>query len=268
MGSEGRAEGRGRHCTIVRGTWEGKGGWKMCSGNIARLSPACLSASSIFPVIFKEEPLPDSSLRGFPPASGPPFGADMDFSPPRPPYPTYPHEDPAYETPYLSEGFGYGTPPLYPQTGAPTSYRPGLHMFPETGDTTGCAHPPSVSFLPRPFPSDLYGGRGSSFPLGLPFPPPAPFRSPLPSSPPPEGPFPSQSSVPPLPAEGYNEVGPGYGPGEGTPEQEKSRGGYSSSFRDSVPIQGITLEEGGCELELCVSMSVRERSACLLRARA
>ncbi|PNI96857.1 NFATC4 isoform 16 [Pan troglodytes] len=195
------------------------------------------------PVICKEEPLPDSSLRGFPSASAPPFGTDMDFSPPRPPYPSYPHEDPACETPYLSEGFGYGMPPLYPQTGPPPSYRPGLRMFPETRGTTGCAQPPPVSFLPRPFPSDPYGGRGSSFPLGLPFSPPAPFRPPLPASPPLEGPFPSQSDVHPLPAEGYNKVGPGYGPGEGAPEQEKSRGGYSSGFRDSVPIQGITLEE-------------------------
>uniref|UniRef100_A0A452VDZ3 Nuclear factor of activated T-cells, cytoplasmic 1 n=1 Tax=Ursus maritimus TaxID=29073 RepID=A0A452VDZ3_URSMA len=195
------------------------------------------------PVIFKEEPLPDSSLRGFPSAPGPPFGTDMDFSPPRPPYPSYPHEDPAYETPYLSEGFSYGTPPLYPQTGPPPSYRPGLRMFPETGGATGCARPPPVSFLPRPFPSDPYGGRGSPFPLGLPFPPPAPFRPPLPSSPPLEGPFPPQSGVHPPPAEGYNEVGPNYGPGEGAPEQEKSRGGYGSGFRDSVPIQGITLEE-------------------------
>lgn len=87
----------------------------------------------IRPVIFKEEPLPDASLRGFPSASGPHFGSDMDFSPPRPPYPSYPHEDPAYETPYLSEGFSYGTPPLYPQTGPPPSYRPGPRMFPETG---------------------------------------------------------------------------------------------------------------------------------------
>ncbi|KAB0390511.1 hypothetical protein E2I00_017493, partial [Balaenoptera physalus] len=159
------------------------------------------------PVIFKEEPLPDASLRGFPSASGPHFGSDMDFSPPRPPYPSYPHEDPAYETPYLSEGFSYGTPPLYPQTGPPPSYRPGPRMFPETGGTT------------------------------------APFRPPLPSSPPLEGPFTPQSSVHPPPAEGYNEVGPSYGPGEGAPEQEKSRGGYGSGFRDSVPIQGITLEE-------------------------
>ncbi|KAI2570773.1 NFATC4 isoform 30 [Pan troglodytes] len=60
----------------------------------------------------------------------------MDFSPPRPPYPSYPHEDPACETPYLSEGFGYGMPPLYPQTGPPPSYRPGLRMFPETRGTT------------------------------------------------------------------------------------------------------------------------------------
>uniref|UniRef100_A0A2I3HI84 Nuclear factor of activated T cells 4 n=1 Tax=Nomascus leucogenys TaxID=61853 RepID=A0A2I3HI84_NOMLE len=125
------------------------------------------------PVICKEEPLPDSSLRGFPSASAPPFGTDMDFSPPRPPYPSYPHEDPACETPYLSEGFGYGMPPLYPQTGPPPSYRPGLRMFPETRGTTGCAQPPPVSFLPRPFPSDPYGGRGSSFPLGLPFSPPS-----------------------------------------------------------------------------------------------
>uniref|UniRef100_A0A480T7N0 Nuclear factor of activated T-cells, cytoplasmic 1 n=1 Tax=Sus scrofa TaxID=9823 RepID=A0A480T7N0_PIG len=196
------------------------------------------------PVIFKEEPLPDASLRGFPSASGPPFGSEMDFSPPRPPYPTsYPHEDPAYETPYVSEGFSYGTPPLYPQTGPPPSYRHGLRMFPETGGTTGCARPPPGSFLPRPFPSDPYGGRGSPFPLGLPFPPPAPFRPPLPSSPPLEGPFPPQSGVHAPPAEGYNEVGPSYGPGEGAPEQEKSRGGYGSGFRDSVPIQGITLEE-------------------------
>ncbi|XP_021037079.1 nuclear factor of activated T-cells, cytoplasmic 4 isoform X2 [Mus caroli] len=88
------------------------------------------------PVIFKEEPLPDSSLRGFPSTSGPPFGPDVDFSPPRPPYPSYPHEDPSYETPYLSEGFGYSTPALYPQTGPPPSYRSGLRMFPETGGTT------------------------------------------------------------------------------------------------------------------------------------
>uniref|UniRef100_A0A2K5IN20 RHD domain-containing protein n=1 Tax=Colobus angolensis palliatus TaxID=336983 RepID=A0A2K5IN20_COLAP len=210
------------------------------------------------PVICKEEPLPDSSLRGFPSASAPPFGTDMDFSPPRPPYPSYPHEDPAYETPYLSEGFGYGMPPLYPQTGPPPSYRPGLRMFPETRGTTGCAQPPPVSFLPRPFPSDPYGGRGSSFPLGLPFSPPAPFRPPLPASPPLEGPFPSQSDVHPLPAEGYNKVGPGYGPGEGAPEQEKSRGGYSSGFRDSVPIQGITLEEGGCGTGGCEYECVQE----------
>ncbi|XP_058522253.1 nuclear factor of activated T-cells, cytoplasmic 4 isoform X3 [Ochotona princeps] len=195
------------------------------------------------PVIFKEEPLPDASLRGFPSAPGPPFGTDMDFSPPRPPYPSYSHEDPAYETPYVSEGFGYGTPPLYPQTGPPPSYRPGLRMFPETAGTTGCAHPPTVSFLPRPFPSDPYGGRGSSFSLGLPFPAVTPFRPPLPSSPPLEGPFPPQSGVHPPPAEGYDEVGPGYGPGEGAPEQDKSRGGYSSGFRDSAPVQGITLEE-------------------------
>ena len=38
-------------------------------------------------------------------------------------------------------------------------------------------------------------------------------------------------------------MGPGYTPGEGASEQEKARGGYSSGFRDSVPIQGITLEE-------------------------
>lgn len=195
------------------------------------------------PVVFKEEPLPDSSLRGFPSASGPPFGTDMDFSPPRPPYPSYPHEDPAYETPYLSESFGYSTPALYPQTGPPPSYRPGLRMFPEPGGTTGCARPPAVSFLPRPFPGDPYGGQGSSFALGLPFSPPAPFRPPLPSSPPLEDPFNPQSAVQPLPAEGYNEVGPGYTPGEGASEQEKSRGGYSSGFRDNVPIQGITLEE-------------------------
>ncbi|KAI2570774.1 nuclear factor of activated T cells 4 [Homo sapiens] len=183
----------------------------------------------------------------------------MDFSPPRPPYPSYPHEDPACETPYLSEGFGYGMPPLYPQTGPPPSYRPGLRMFPETRGTTGCAQPPAVSFLPRPFPSDPYGGRGSSFSLGLPFSPPAPFRPPpLPASPPLEGPFPSQSDVHPLPAEGYNKVGPGYGPGEGAPEQEKSRGGYSSGFRDSVPIQGITLEEGGCGTGGCECECVQE----------
>lgn len=182
----------------------------------------------------------------------------MDFSPPRPPYPSYPHEDPAYETPYLSEGFSYGTPPLYPQTGPPPSYRPGPRMFPETGGTTGCARPPPVSFLPRPFPSDPYGGRGSPFPLGLPFPPPAPFRPPLPASPPLEGPFAPQSSVHPPPAEGYSEVGPSYGPGEGAPEQEKSRGGYGGSFRDSVPIQGITLEEGGCGTRGCECECVQE----------
>lgn len=205
--------------------------------------PSCLL---IFLVVFKEEPLPDSSLRGFPSTSGPPFGPDVDFSPPRPPYPSYPHEDPAYETPYLSEGFGYSTPALYPQTGPPPSYRSGLRMFPETGGTTGCARLPSVSFLPRPFPGDQYGGQGSSFALGLPFSPPAPFRPPLPSSPPLEDPFHPQSAIHPLPPEGYNEVGPGYTPGEGASEQEKARGGYSSGFRDSVPIQGITLEEGGC----------------------
>lgn len=212
----------------------------------------------LHPVIFKEEPLPDASLRGFPSASGPPFGSDMDFSPPRPPYPSYPHEDPAYETPYLSEGFSYGTPPLYPQTGPPPSYRPGLRMFPETGGATGCARPPPVSLLPRPFPSDPYGGRGSPFPLGLQFPPPSPFRPPLPSSPPLEGPFPPQGSVHPPPAEGYSEVGPSYGPGEGAPEQEKSRGGYGSGFRDSVPIQGITLEEGGCGTRGCECECVQE----------
>lgn len=195
------------------------------------------------PVIFKEEPLPDSSLRGFPSTSGPHFGTDMDFSPPRPPYPSYPHEDPAYETPYLSESFGYSTPTLYPQTGPPPSYRPGLRMFPETGGTTGCARPPPVPFLPRPFPGDPYGGQGSSFALGLPFSPPAPFRPPLPSSPPLEDPFNPQNAVHPLPAEGYDEVGPGYAPGEGASEQEKSRGGYSSGFRDNAPIQGVTLEE-------------------------
>ncbi|XP_045143926.1 nuclear factor of activated T-cells, cytoplasmic 4 isoform X2 [Echinops telfairi] len=196
------------------------------------------------PVIFKEEPLPDSSLRGFPSAPGPPFGPDMDFSCPRPLYPSYPQEDPAYEAPYLSEGFSYGTPPLYPQPGPPPpSYRPGLRMFPDTGGGTGCARPPPLSFLPRPFPGDPYGGRGPPFPLGLPFPPPAPFRPPLPSTPPLEGPFPPPRGVHPPPAEGYSEVGPGYGPGEGAPEPEKSRGGYGSSFRDSVPIQGITLDE-------------------------
>ncbi|XP_045756581.1 nuclear factor of activated T-cells, cytoplasmic 4 isoform X2 [Mirounga angustirostris] len=220
------------------------------------------------PVIFKEEPLPDLSLRGFPSAPGPPFGTDMDFSPSRPPYPSYPHEDPAYETPYLSEGFSYGTPPLYPQTGPPPSYRPGLRMFPETGGASGCARPSPVSFLPRPFPSDPYGGRGSPFPLGLPFPPPTPFRPPLPSSPPLEVPFPPQSGVHPPPAEGYDEVGPSYGPGEGAPEQEKSRGGFGSGFRDSVPIQGITLEEGGCATGGCECECVCTRvcSACLLRA--
>uniref|UniRef100_A0A2K6BL60 Nuclear factor of activated T cells 4 n=1 Tax=Macaca nemestrina TaxID=9545 RepID=A0A2K6BL60_MACNE len=146
----------------------------------------------------------------------------------------------------------------YLATGPPPSYRPGLRMFPETRGTTGCAQPPPVSFLPRPFPSDPYGGRGSSFPLGLPFSPPAPFRPPLPASPPLEVPFPSQSDVHPLPAEGYNKVGPGYGPGEGAPEQEKSRGGYSSGFRDSVPIQGITLEEGGCGTGGCEYECVQE----------
>lgn len=227
----------------VRGSGvDGEGRWKVRL--VARTSPA--SRLLIFLVIFKEEPLPDSSLRGFPSTSGPPFGPDMDFSPPRPPYPSYPHEDPAYETPYLSEGFGYSTPALYPQTGPPPSYRSGLRMFPETGGTTGCARLPSVSFLPRPFPGDQYGGQGSSFALGLPFSPPAPFRPPLPSSPPLEDPFNPQSAVHPLPAEGYNEVGPGYTPGEGASEQEKSRGGYGSGFRDNVPIQGITLEEGGC----------------------
>ncbi|XP_048193253.1 nuclear factor of activated T-cells, cytoplasmic 4-like, partial [Perognathus longimembris pacificus] len=203
------------------------------------------------PVIFKEEPLPVSALPGFPSAPGPPFGSDMDFSPPRPPYPPFPHEEPAYETPYLPEGFGYGTPPLYPPTGPPPSYRPGLRMFPETGGAVGRGPPAPVSFLPRPFPSDPYGGggggggRGSSFPMGLPFPPPAPFRPPLPSSPPIEVPFPPQSRAHPLPAaEGYGEAGPGFGPREeAPPEQEKPRGGYSGGFRDGVPIPGITLEE-------------------------
>ena len=66
-------------------------------------------------MIFKEEPLPDASLRGFPSASGPPFGSDMDFSPPRPPYPSYPHEDPAYLIPGLgrSPGEGKGYPLQY-----------------------------------------------------------------------------------------------------------------------------------------------------------
>lgn len=250
MGSCGRAGGM--PCLHREESWDGKVDGGCAVGEGCQSSHQCVLLLPIHPVIFKEEPLPDSSLRGFPSASGPSFGTDMDFSPPRPPYSSYSHEDPAYEPPYLSEGFSYGTPPLYPQTGPPPSYRPGLRMFPETGGTTGCARPP-VSFLPRPFPSDPYGGRASPFPLGLPFPPPAPFQPPLPSSPPLEGPFPPQSGVHPPPPEGYNEVGPSYGPGEGTPEQEKSRGGYGngSSFRDSVPIQGITLEEGECGTGCC-----------------
>ncbi|XP_007479945.2 nuclear factor of activated T-cells, cytoplasmic 4 [Monodelphis domestica] len=193
------------------------------------------------PVIFKEEPIPDSSLRGFPSAPGPPFGTDMDFSPPRAPYSSYPPDDPSYEPPYLSEGFNFGTPPLYPQTGPP-SYRPGLRLFPEPSGSPGCPRPPPpTSFLPRPFPADPYGGGGAPFSMGLPFPPPAAYRPPLPNSPPPEGPFSPQGAHPA--AEGYGEVGSGYGTGEGAPEQEKERGSFGSGFRESVPIQGITLEE-------------------------
>lgn len=98
--------------------WAGEGGVDWCVvGRLPALSPACPPVSP-----------PSSDLQGgasagcispgLPLSMGPPFGSDMDFSPPRPPYPSIP-EDPAYETPYLSEGFSYGTPPLYPQTRAP-----------------------------------------------------------------------------------------------------------------------------------------------------
>ncbi|XP_038597088.1 nuclear factor of activated T-cells, cytoplasmic 4 isoform X1 [Tachyglossus aculeatus] len=171
------------------------------------------------PVIFKEEPLPDSSLHGFPSGPGPPFRTDMDFSPP------YPTEDPPYDPSYLPEGFGFGAPPLYPQAGPP-SYRPGLRAFPEPG----CARSPPTAFLPRPFSPDPYGG--GPYSLGPPFPAPAAYRPPLPASPRPEAPFPPRVSH--SAAEGY---------GEGVLEPGKGRGGFSGGFRDGLPVPGITLEE-------------------------
>lgn len=52
-------------------------------------------------------------------------------------------------------------------------------------------------------------------------------------------------------------------PWEGAQSRRNPGGGYGSGFRDSVPIQGITLEEGGCSRTGLESVSVCKRLLCM-----
>lgn len=177
------------------------------------------------PVIFKEEPLPDSPLRNFPLASpSAPFPSQsapgsMDFSPSRPPFP-------------------YG-----PEVSPPCS--------PYSADWSPCSFPTPPRYAPtfRFPPNEAYRGANLSVPLLSPgplphfhtldcrpphFQPPSPQVGPQPPGPEGEtrgGDRPPEWAGPELGAEERN-----------TKELEKS--GFGGGFRDNLPIHGITLEEG------------------------
>ncbi|XP_053121521.1 nuclear factor of activated T-cells, cytoplasmic 4 isoform X2 [Hemicordylus capensis] len=182
-------------------------------------SPA--QAFKYLPVIFKEEPLVDSTLRSFPHtaqcAPFPPQSAQgsMDFSASRPPFPYGPERSPP-SSPYVPDW----SPCTFPVP-VPPHYSPAFR-FP---------------------PSEAYRGANLSVPLLSPH-----FHA-LDCRPP--------HFQPPSPQLGPRSPGRGETPGgERAPEwtdlearseehstKELEKSGFGGSFRDNLPIHGITLEE-------------------------
>ncbi|XP_048373894.1 nuclear factor of activated T-cells, cytoplasmic 4 [Sphaerodactylus townsendi] len=175
------------------------------------------------PVIFKEEPLPDSPLRTFPPASqsspfpSQPLQSSMDFSPSRPPFPYGPEHSPPC-SPY-SPDWG---PCSFP---APPRYTPSFR-FPASE-----AYRSSHLSVPLLSPGDL------------------PRFHPLDCRPPH-----FQTLNPPLGPQppGHRETRSDDRPPEwtdlelGTEEpsaKELEKSGFGSGFRANLPVHGITLEE-------------------------
>lgn len=160
--------------------WAGEVGLTGVWWKLPALSPACPPVSP-----------PSSDLqggasagcisRGFPSASGPPFGSDMDFSPPQAPLPLpIPTKTLLMKLLTCQKASAMARPSV-PQTGPHHPTDPACGCSWNWG-ATGCARPPPVS-PSRPFPSDPYGGRGSPSP-GAAVPSSLPLQAPLPSSPP------------------------------------------------------------------------------------
>uniref|UniRef100_A0A8C8S0N1 Nuclear factor of activated T cells 4 n=1 Tax=Pelusios castaneus TaxID=367368 RepID=A0A8C8S0N1_9SAUR len=173
-------------------------------------------AFKYLPVIFKEEPPPDSPLQSFPSGPPPPVPppylpegpGDMDVSPSCPHFPCY---------------SGYSPSPT--AFGGPSPYPDGSPLLPLTPPYHRCLAPePSLCYPP----TEQYGGAGLAVP---------PHFQPLGYRPP----HFQAHSQPPEEART-----PSWGePDSEKPEElEKLRGGsYRTAFRDSLPVQGITLEE-------------------------
>nr|XP_005290202.1 nuclear factor of activated T-cells, cytoplasmic 4 isoform X1 [Chrysemys picta bellii]XP_042711113.1 nuclear factor of activated T-cells, cytoplasmic 4 isoform X1 [Chrysemys picta bellii] len=188
-------------------------------------------AFKYLPVIFKEEPPPSSPLRGFPlgpsspvPPCSPPYPpegpGDMDISPSRPHFPCYPDDSP-YRAGYSSSPAAFGSPSPYPD---------GPPLLPLTPPYHRCLATEPSHRYPH---TEQYGGAGLTVP---------PHFHPL-GYRPPHFQAPAQLTPPPL-SEGAGP--PNWGDPESgeTEEVEKPRGsGYRVAFRDSLPVQGITLEE-------------------------
>ncbi|XP_019343250.2 nuclear factor of activated T-cells, cytoplasmic 4 isoform X1 [Alligator mississippiensis] len=184
------------------------------------------------PMIFKEEPSPDSPLRGFPPGSpspGPPHGSpyspeiprDMDFSPSRPPFPCYPESTP-YGASYSPTGYG-----------APSPYPDGPHLVTLSPPYRHCLPPEPPLRYP---PVEQYGGPGLAVP-----PPFHPLGYRSPHFQPPTQLTPAQP-----PGEQGGARTPEWGEAESADSavlEKPSGSGYRAAFRESLPIQGITLEE-------------------------
>lgn len=177
-------------------------------------------AFKYLPVIFKEEPPPDSPLRSFP--SSPPYPAEgpgtMEVSPSGPHFPGYP-DGPPYRAGYCPSPTAFGSPSLYPE---------GPPLLPLTAPYPHCLAPePPLCYSP----TEQYGGAGLTVPphfQTLGYRPPH-FQAPAQLSPPSEG----------ARARRWGDL-----EAREAEEVEKPRGsGYRVAFRDSLPVQGITLEE-------------------------
>ncbi|XP_020671557.3 nuclear factor of activated T-cells, cytoplasmic 4 [Pogona vitticeps] len=183
-------------------------------------SPA--QAFKYLPVIFKEEPLPDSPRHSFPPQAPhfPPQAVQgaMDFSPSRPPFPYSPERSPPC-SPYGPKWnpCSFPTPPRYSPTfrfPANEAYSSGVNL--------------SMSLLAPPAPPHFHALDGC----------PPHFQ----------GPSPQLSPQPPGQGDAHGGertsewTDPELAPEEpSTKELEKP--GFGGEFRDSLPIHGITLEE-------------------------
>nr|XP_056719883.1 nuclear factor of activated T-cells, cytoplasmic 4 [Euleptes europaea] len=184
-------------------------------------SPA--QAFKYLPVIFKEEPLPDSPLRTFPPASqSTPFPSQslqssMDFSPSRPPFPYGPER----------------SPPCSP-------YSP---------DWGPCSFPTPPRYTPSfRFPSgEAYRGSNLSVPLLSPG--DLPHFRPLDCRPPHfQSLSPQLGPQPPGHRETHgDDRSPEWTDLELGPEEpnakELEKSGFGGGFRANLPVHGITLEE-------------------------